>query len=92
MFEEDQGGDIREVHEPELEPEITLYALTGWTSPKTMHITVRMDPHEVVVLVNSRSTHNFISDHLANMLRLPIVPTEAFSVQVANGEKLRCQE
>ena len=56
-----------------------------------MHITTRMGPHEVVVLVDSGSTHNFIGDCLEKMLRLPIVPTEAFYVWVANGEKLRCQ-
>ena len=67
-----------------MEPEITLYALTGWTSPRTMHIIARMGPHEVVVSVDSGSTHNFISDRLANMLKLLIVPTEAFSVRVAN--------
>ncbi|KAJ0027601.1 hypothetical protein Pint_36394 [Pistacia integerrima] len=90
-MEEDQGGDIGEVQEPEMEPEITLHALTGWTGPKTICKTARMGPHEVVVLVDSRSMHNFISDHLENLLRLPIIPTEAFSVRVANGEKLKCQ-
>ena len=55
-----------------------------------MHITTRMGPHEVVVLVDSGSTHNFIGDCLEKMLRLPIVPTEAFYVRVANGGKLRC--
>lgn len=90
-LEEDQGGDTRKVQEPELEPEITLHALTRSMGLKTIHITARMGPHEVVVLVDSRSTHNFISDRLENMLRLPVVPTEAFSVRVANGKKLRCQ-
>ena len=90
-LEEDQGRDTREIQEPELEPKITLHALTGWTGPKTLRITAKMGPHKVVVLVDSGSTHNFISDRLANMLRLPVVPTKAFSVRVANGEKLRCQ-
>ena len=90
-LEEDQGGDIGEVQEPELEPEIKLHALTRWTGPRTMCIIARMGPHEVVVLVDSGSTHNFISDRLENMPRLPIIHMEAFSVIVANGEKLRCQ-
>ena len=90
-LEEDQGGDIGEVQEPELESEIKLHALTRWTGPRTMCIIARMGPHEVVVLVDSGSTHNFISDRLENMPRLPIIHMEAFSVLVANGEKLRCQ-
>ncbi|KAJ0020096.1 hypothetical protein Pint_31746 [Pistacia integerrima] len=56
-----------------------------------MRITARMSPHKVVVLVDKGSTHNFISDRLENLLRLPVIPTEAFSVRVANGEKLKCQ-
>lgn len=35
--------------------------------------------------------HNFISDRLASMLHLPVVPTETFTVRVANGERLKCQ-
>ena len=62
-----------------------------WTGPRAMHITTRMGPHEVVVLVDRELTHNFISDRLEKMLRLPIIPAEAFYVRVANGEKLRCQ-
>ncbi|KAH9768733.1 Integrase catalytic domain-containing protein [Citrus sinensis] len=58
------------------DPEITFYALTGWT---------------IVVLIDSGSTHNFISTRLANLLQLPIEPTATFSVRVANGEKLMCQ-
>ncbi|KAJ0084052.1 hypothetical protein Patl1_30306 [Pistacia atlantica] len=87
LLEEDQGGDTGEVQEPE----ITLHTLTGWAGPKTMCIIAKMSPHEVVVLVNSGSTNNFISDRLANLLRLPVIPTKAFFVRVANGEKLKCQ-
>lgn len=87
----DQGGDTGEVQEPELEPEITLHALTGWTAPRTMRIIATMGSREVMVLIDSGSTHNFISDRLANSVRLPVVPTEPFIVRVANGEQLTCQ-
>lgn len=73
------------------DPEITFYALTGWTTPQTMRVMVRIEPYEIVVLIDSGSTHNFISTGLANLLQLPIEPTTAFSVRVANGEKLTCQ-
>ena len=72
-------------------PEIKLHALTGWSAPKTMQIAIRIDAHDVIILIDSRSTHNFISEHLANLLRLPVVPTEIFTVWVANGEHVRCQ-
>ncbi|RVW42820.1 Transposon Tf2-8 polyprotein [Vitis vinifera] len=78
-------------HEGSPEPEITLHALMGWTVPKTMRIAARIGAHDVVVLIDSGSTHNFISERMANLLRLPMVPTESFTVRVANGENLRCQ-
>lgn len=87
----DQGGDTGEVQEPELEPEVTLHALTGWITPRTTRMTATMGSHEVMVLIDSGSTHNFISDHLASTLRLLVVPTEPFIVRVANGEQLKCQ-
>lgn len=52
-----------------------------------MRITTKIGLHEVVVLVDSRSTHNFISNSFANLLKFPVIPTEEFSIQVANKEK-----
>lgn len=57
-----------------------------------MCVLAKIGPYEIVVLIDSGSTHNFISTRLANMLQLPIKPTAAFSVQISNGEKLTCQE
>jgi hypothetical protein len=51
----------------------------------------KIGPHEVMVLIDSGSTHNFISNRLARILRLPIIPTKSFHVQVANREGLTYQ-
>jgi len=91
MLEDGHMGDTVMVQEPELEPEITLHALTGWITPKTMCVSEKMGSHEVMVLIDNESTHNFISNHLASTLRLPVIPTESFHVRVANGEGLTCQ-
>ncbi|XP_020241395.1 uncharacterized protein LOC109819859 [Asparagus officinalis] len=72
-------------------PEISLHALSGWTAYKTMRVMARIGPCEVVVLIDSGSTHNFISKKMANLLQLPVLPTEPFNVKVANGEPLKCQ-
>jgi hypothetical protein len=80
MLEDGHRGDTVVVQELELEPEITLHALTGWIAPKTMPVSAKMRSHKVMVLIDSGSTHNFISNHLASMLRLPIIPTESFHV------------
>lgn len=87
----DQGDVTGEVQEPKLEPEITLHALTGWTGLRTMHMTATMGSHDVMVLIDSGSTHNFISARLANTLHLPVVPMKLFIVRVANDGRLKCQ-
>jgi len=51
-----------------VEPDITLHALTGWTAPKTMRVTAKIGSHAIF-------THNFISERMANLLRLPVVST-----------------
>ena len=56
-----------------------------------MRVMARIGPYEVVVLIDSGSTHNFINKKMANMLQLPVLPTEPFNVKVANGEPLKCQ-
>ena len=72
-------------------PKITLYALSGWAAPQTMRVMAKIGQYAIVILIDSGSTHNFISSRLANLLQLPIKPTTSFSVQVANGAKLTCQ-
>jgi hypothetical protein len=80
---------VQENYEETIELEIMLHALTGWIAPKTMQIATRIGSHDVVILINNGSTHNFISERLAN--GLPVVPTKAFTVWIANSEKLKCQ-
>lgn len=74
-----------------VKPKITFYALTGWATPQTMRVRAKIGLNEIVVLIDSDSTHNFINSRLASVLQLPIQPTPAFSVRVANGEKVICQ-
>ena len=53
-----------------------------------MRIATRIDSHDVIILINSQSTQNFITKHLANRLRLLVMPTETFIVRVTNEEHL----
>ncbi|KAH9658539.1 hypothetical protein KPL70_023536 [Citrus sinensis] len=72
-------------------PKITLCAFSGWVAPQTMRVMAKIGQYAIVILIDSGSTHNFISSRLANLLQLPIKPTTSFSVQVANRVKLTCQ-
>jgi hypothetical protein len=73
------------------EPEISLHALTGWTSPQTMRVAATIGSQHVMVLIDSGSTHNFLSEKIARLLRLLVVPMKSFVVRIANGERLFCQ-
>ena len=75
---EEKLEECESIEEPE--PRISLYALTAWSSPKTMRVAAQIGTLEVMALIDSGSTHNFISDHVAYLLRLSVVPTGPFQV------------
>ncbi|KAL6323626.1 hypothetical protein AAG906_039221 [Vitis piasezkii] len=56
-----------------------------------MRIYAQIGKHQLVALIDSGSTHNFISEKMATMLQLPVVPTRPFPVRVANGTPMQCR-
>ena len=88
---DNENTNNEQTEEIQIEPEITYYTLTSWTAPKTMKVSTKIGPYNIVVLIDSWSTHNFINSRLANLLQLPVLPTSGFLVKVANGETLLCK-
>lgn len=86
---EDETDEDEETSETD-EAEITLQALTGWDTPQTLRTSVKTSGQNLVALIDSGSTHNFISEKVANRLNLQVSPTKEFKVQVADGHPLRC--
>ncbi|ESQ51584.1 hypothetical protein EUTSA_v10017833mg, partial [Eutrema salsugineum] len=70
-------------------PQISLYALTGWNAPETLRISAMVNIQNVIALVDSGSTHNFISDKAARRLNLQFTRTTPFAVRVSNGSPLQ---
>ncbi|CAA0359373.1 unnamed protein product [Arabidopsis thaliana] len=83
---EDEEDD-EEFHEA-VEPEITLHALSGWDSSKTIHVQAMINRQQLVALIDSGSTHNFINERAANKLNLKSTITKPFAVKVADGHPL----
>lgn len=54
-------------------------------APTTIH------KQNIIALIDSEFTHNFISEKVANKLRLLEAPTEPFSVKVTSGSPMRCK-
>ena len=69
-FQEDKGGKekIDEARDGIEEPEISLHALTGWSTPRTMRVKIQIGKQELMALIDSGSTHNFINSKMADKL------------------------
>ncbi|KAJ8767406.1 hypothetical protein K2173_017450 [Erythroxylum novogranatense] len=84
------GGFDFEEDDDEIEPEISLHALTGWSSAGTMRLAIQIKSLELLCLIDSGSTHNFINEKVAGTLKLSVEATRPFNVKVANGDPLQC--
>lgn len=71
-------------------PCISFHALNGYMVPSTLKIAGKIYGKELVVLIDSGSTNNFIQTRWANHLKLPVQPSSHLRVTVGNGEVLNC--
>eukprot|EP00252_Welwitschia_mirabilis_P002415 TRINITY_DN1235_c2_g1_i3.p1 TRINITY_DN1235_c2_g1~~TRINITY_DN1235_c2_g1_i3.p1 ORF type:complete len:434 (+),score=40.30 TRINITY_DN1235_c2_g1_i3:1161-2462(+) len=75
----------------ELQPEISMHAMTGSLSPQTMRVKAELKKQHVSILIDSGSTHNFIHPNLVKQLNFQWTNDNPLEVMVANGERLRIQ-
>lgn len=69
---------------------LSFNALAGGNSASTLRFTGHINGHEVQVLLDGGSTHNFIQTRVAKFLQLPINTTSSFPVVVGSGQRLLC--
>ncbi|GFS38385.1 hypothetical protein Acr_00g0057160 [Actinidia rufa] len=74
----------------ELVPEISYHAMTGTSHPQTIRVLGKLQNHEVTVLIDGGSTHNFIDQNVVSKFGLHVVQDKTFQVMVANREKIDC--
>lgn len=100
MDDEVEDGDgfsgevIRTEKEVELadRPEsaaLCVSSLLGFCPPNSMKVKGRLKNKEVVVLIDSGATHNFISEELVRQLGLQGVPTRDYTVQMGNDDEVK---
>ena len=75
------------INEP---PDISLHALAGQNSPRTLRLAGQINKVGVQILIDSGSTHNFIQEALVTRLELPVDTSHSFPVTVGNGDSLKC--
>ncbi|GAV84263.1 RVP_2 domain-containing protein [Cephalotus follicularis] len=74
------------------QPKLSLHALTGAMGQQTMQVVGMIGRRPMQVLIDSGSTHNFLSVGLAHKLGLLVEDMPIVSVRVANGEQLPCSK
>lgn len=82
-------GSPTELDSEEL-PQIRLHAMLGHTGPKTLRLSGKIRNHNVTILMDNDSTHNFIQERIVRFLNLPISNSNQFQVMIGNGEQLVC--
>jgi hypothetical protein len=70
---------------------ISLHAMAGIKTAKTMLLPVTIHGERLTALVDTGSTHNFLSRDTMRRLTLQPAGAEKFSVTVANGDHLASQ-
>jgi hypothetical protein len=75
---------------PEVEPVISLNALTGFSAPQTLKLIGYIKHRKVIILVDSGSTHNFIHHRIAQETHFYIHVVNNFQIMIANGGSMKC--
>ena len=92
--EEEEGGAEEET--PLAMAEISLSTVVGISHPQTMRMKGDINGQEVIVMIDSGATNNFISVTAVNRLQLESTKGDRYGVTLGNGEKIygkgKCQK
>lgn len=77
--------------EPTDEAKVSIHVMSGTEGACTLKVQGTLKGNTINILIDSGSTHNFISQHLIKKLNLSSQPYSPFSIIVANGDKLQCE-
>ena len=86
----DREGEINVVEQESLIPHISLNALDETRGCHTLRVSGKADQHSVYILIDSRSTHNFLNSAIANKLQCLATPIRTLVVETANGGTMYC--
>jgi hypothetical protein len=75
---------------PEVEPDISLNALTGFSAPQTLKLIGYFKHRKVIILVDSGRTHDFIHRRIAQETNCYIHAVNNFQIMIANGGSMKC--
>ncbi|GER47185.1 eukaryotic aspartyl protease family protein [Striga asiatica] len=90
--DEEEPEEVETRHYVKEDLEISVNAMSGVHGPRTIKLPASVLGRSIEVLIDTGSSHNFISAILSDALKLPATKVEPFDVRVANRERLRCRE
>jgi hypothetical protein len=71
------------------EPEISLHAIFGPSDSKSMRLLGLLHNHQVSILIDSRSTHNFLDPSILSKLQLTVTSTPLLWVKIADSTSIQ---
>ena len=69
--------------------QLSLQSREGFTSNKSFKVWVTVNERKVLTLIDSGATSNFIDSKLVTELKLKVVDTPVYVIEVGNGERVR---
>ena len=87
----DEEEDDDEIENQDQALVVAAISLGDTFNPNTMRIMGKIKNVEVVVLIDTGSTHNFISSQIVQNLQLPVLADPKVAVKGVTGEALPCQ-
>lgn len=66
--------------------QLSLNAFTSTDSTNCIRLKARVQDKVMLILIESGSSHSFLSSQFVEMAKLPTVPTQPRRVKLANGE------
>lgn len=71
--------------------QLSLYSITGITSKKSIKLWGELAGRKMVVLIDCRASHNFISSTVVEEEEFQVTKTAPYTVEVGDGRKIHCE-
>ncbi|XP_019447282.1 PREDICTED: uncharacterized protein LOC109350506 [Lupinus angustifolius] len=70
--------------------QLSLCSMAGLTSTKSSKIKGLLKDRIVIILIDCGASHNFIASNLVNNMKLEVLDSPSYIVEVGDGHKVRC--
>ena len=71
--------------------QLSMQSKEGFTSNKSFKVWVKVKDKELLTLIDSGATNNFIDSRLVKELDLKVVETPTYVIEVGNGQRVKNQ-